>query len=433
MAVNVWLPGLSPLTGIAALAETPMSNTSWGRRCRRSGGKTKRSISRRLTSGPTSPSPPVDAKLMMAPPSLRMDRSAESITSTRPDAGTVTVTDGPGVARSVNVQGGRALPYAHQDFVGCDTARRRRPGRARGPGHLAVRPPWALRPRGALDAALALRSGRPGRPGGAGRTVHRKAAGWTDVGGRLLCRDPLLALAALPILGLLVLSALAAARLFVLGRGGVQAERGPERHPRRAQRAQRGAAARGIRQALHRLVEPCLVHRRLLCWDHLRTRRRAHPDRPARCPGRARVGAGGGPRRCGVANRAGWCAPRTALAAARRPPGCGRAGRTGAGGEAGWVHGTRSPRRAPPPWAAAASDSVRGHAAAAQAGSRPQPSGPRPAAISVVLRRSPAASALAEFAAIWGLLRYLQRASTVVFIVYRIGLGVVLLMLVAVH
>jgi undecaprenyl-diphosphatase len=34
-----------------------------------------------------------------------------------------------------------------------------------------------------------------------------------------------------------------------------------------------------------------------------------------------------------------------------------------------------------------------------------------------------AASALAGFAAIWGLLRYLQRASTMVFIVYRIVLG----------
>ena len=41
-----------------------------------------------------------------------------------------------------------------------------------------------------------------------------------------------------------------------------------------------------------------------------------------------------------------------------------------------------------------------------------------------------AASALAGFAAIWGLLRYLQRASTAVFIVYRIVLGVVLLVLV---
>ena len=44
-----------------------------------------------------------------------------------------------------------------------------------------------------------------------------------------------------------------------------------------------------------------------------------------------------------------------------------------------------------------------------------------------------AASALAGFAAIWGLLRYLQRASTAVFIVYRIVLGVGLLMLVAVR
>jgi undecaprenyl pyrophosphate phosphatase UppP len=42
-----------------------------------------------------------------------------------------------------------------------------------------------------------------------------------------------------------------------------------------------------------------------------------------------------------------------------------------------------------------------------------------------------AASALAGFAAIWRLLRYLQRASTAVFIVYRIGLGVALLVLVA--
>jgi undecaprenyl-diphosphatase len=42
-----------------------------------------------------------------------------------------------------------------------------------------------------------------------------------------------------------------------------------------------------------------------------------------------------------------------------------------------------------------------------------------------------AASALAGFAAIWGLLRYLQRASTAVFIVYRIVLGVALLVLVA--
>ena len=41
-----------------------------------------------------------------------------------------------------------------------------------------------------------------------------------------------------------------------------------------------------------------------------------------------------------------------------------------------------------------------------------------------------AASALAGFAAIWGLLRYLQRATTAVFIVYRIVLGVVLIVLV---
>ncbi|MBW3631812.1 MAG: undecaprenyl-diphosphate phosphatase [Chloroflexi bacterium] len=43
------------------------------------------------------------------------------------------------------------------------------------------------------------------------------------------------------------------------------------------------------------------------------------------------------------------------------------------------------------------------------------------------------ASALAGFAAIWGLLRYLQRASTAVFIIYRIGLGILLLVLVAVR
>jgi undecaprenyl-diphosphatase len=40
-------------------------------------------------------------------------------------------------------------------------------------------------------------------------------------------------------------------------------------------------------------------------------------------------------------------------------------------------------------------------------------------------------SALAGFAAIWGLLRYLQRASTLIFVVYRIGLGLLLLALVA--
>ena len=40
-------------------------------------------------------------------------------------------------------------------------------------------------------------------------------------------------------------------------------------------------------------------------------------------------------------------------------------------------------------------------------------------------------SALAGFAAIWGLLRYLQRASTLVFIIYRIALGLGLLALVA--
>jgi undecaprenyl-diphosphatase len=44
-----------------------------------------------------------------------------------------------------------------------------------------------------------------------------------------------------------------------------------------------------------------------------------------------------------------------------------------------------------------------------------------------------ASSAIAGFAAIWGLLRYLQRASTVVFILYRIGLGLLLLALVAVR
>jgi len=42
-------------------------------------------------------------------------------------------------------------------------------------------------------------------------------------------------------------------------------------------------------------------------------------------------------------------------------------------------------------------------------------------------------SALAGFAAIWGLLRYLQRASTAVFIVYRIALGLLLLALVLVR
>ncbi len=43
------------------------------------------------------------------------------------------------------------------------------------------------------------------------------------------------------------------------------------------------------------------------------------------------------------------------------------------------------------------------------------------------------ASALAGFAAIWGLLRYLQRASTIVFIIYRIALGILLLVLVAIR
>jgi undecaprenyl-diphosphatase len=41
------------------------------------------------------------------------------------------------------------------------------------------------------------------------------------------------------------------------------------------------------------------------------------------------------------------------------------------------------------------------------------------------------ASALAGFAAIGELLGYLQRASTLVFIAYRIGLGILLLVLVA--
>ena len=40
-------------------------------------------------------------------------------------------------------------------------------------------------------------------------------------------------------------------------------------------------------------------------------------------------------------------------------------------------------------------------------------------------------SALAGFAAIWGLLRYLQRASTLAFIIYRIVLGLGLIALVA--
>jgi undecaprenyl-diphosphatase len=44
-----------------------------------------------------------------------------------------------------------------------------------------------------------------------------------------------------------------------------------------------------------------------------------------------------------------------------------------------------------------------------------------------------ATSAIAGFAAIWALIRYLQRASTAVFIVYRIVLGLVLLALVAVQ
>lgn len=41
-------------------------------------------------------------------------------------------------------------------------------------------------------------------------------------------------------------------------------------------------------------------------------------------------------------------------------------------------------------------------------------------------------SALSGFAAIWWLLRYLQRESTLVFVVYRLGLGLLLLLLVAV-
>jgi undecaprenyl-diphosphatase len=44
-----------------------------------------------------------------------------------------------------------------------------------------------------------------------------------------------------------------------------------------------------------------------------------------------------------------------------------------------------------------------------------------------------ATSAIAGFAAIWALIRYLQRASTAVFIVYRIVLGLVLLALVVVR
>ena len=44
-----------------------------------------------------------------------------------------------------------------------------------------------------------------------------------------------------------------------------------------------------------------------------------------------------------------------------------------------------------------------------------------------------AVSALVGFAAIWGLLRYLQRASTAVFIVYRIVLGIVLIALVVIR
>ena len=44
-----------------------------------------------------------------------------------------------------------------------------------------------------------------------------------------------------------------------------------------------------------------------------------------------------------------------------------------------------------------------------------------------------AVSALVGFAAIWGLLRYLQRASTAVFIIYRIVLGIVLIVLVVIR
>ena len=44
-----------------------------------------------------------------------------------------------------------------------------------------------------------------------------------------------------------------------------------------------------------------------------------------------------------------------------------------------------------------------------------------------------AASALAGFAAIWGLLRYLQRATTAVFIAYRIVLGIALIVLVMIR
>jgi undecaprenyl-diphosphatase len=43
-----------------------------------------------------------------------------------------------------------------------------------------------------------------------------------------------------------------------------------------------------------------------------------------------------------------------------------------------------------------------------------------------------AVSGLSGFAAIAGLLRYLQRASTMVFVAYRLGLGVLLLLLVAI-
>jgi undecaprenyl-diphosphatase len=40
-------------------------------------------------------------------------------------------------------------------------------------------------------------------------------------------------------------------------------------------------------------------------------------------------------------------------------------------------------------------------------------------------------SGVSGFIAIWALLRYLQRASTAVFVMYRLGLGILLLILVA--
>lgn len=51
----------------------------------------------------------------------------------------------------------------------------------------------------------------------------------------------------------------------------------------------------------------------------------------------------------------------------------------------------------------------------------------------VVFAIGVAASALAGFAAIWGLLRYLQRATTAVFIAYRIVLGIALIVLVMIR